>query len=51
MYVSVHLSTRYSYRILRIIEFPLQISKQSSNTIFHENPSSETEFFHEDEDT
>jgi len=43
MYVSVHLSTRYSNRILRIIEFPLQISKQPSNTKFNENSSSETE--------
>jgi len=50
MYVSVQLSTRYSNRILRIIEFLLQISKKFSNSIFHENPSRETEVFHADEE-
>jgi hypothetical protein len=39
MYLGLHLSTRYSCRILITLEFSRQIFENYSNIKFHEHPS------------
>jgi hypothetical protein len=40
MYTGIHISTRYSFRILMKLEYFRQICEKFSNIKFHENPSS-----------
>jgi len=51
MYIDVDVKYRYSAHILMKLDVSRQIFEKSSNTKFHENPSSGNRLFHADSQT